>query len=233
MARQRRHRLQWIVEIRVVRPLARLVVLIPVHHLVNHHAPQKRCRLMAPQHRLHVLPLQQIRCVRAAARLAEPIIERIVPEADSLVPRHDRGNTALGILAEPLLRLPRPVRLAQHVARVVIGIALRIADGDKYAAMLYSVRLESKECIPMKTVKYTKEGVVIPSAWVKGWGKPVSVRRGTHMVILESPERKSSRQRLGHMIRQLRRATQELGPLTPEQITAEVAAVRTQRARRP
>ena len=81
--------------------------------------------------------------------------------------------------------------------------------------------------------EYTKDGVVIPSAWVKGWGKPVSVRRGTHMVILESPERKVSRQRLGRMIRKLRRAAQELGPLTPEQIAAEVAAVRTQRARRP
>jgi hypothetical protein len=52
------------------------------------------------------------------------------------------------------------------------------------------------------------------------------------MVILESPERKASRQRLGRMIRKLRRAAQELGPLTPEQITAEVAAVRTPRARR-
>jgi hypothetical protein len=85
----------------------------------------------------------------------------------------------------------------------------------------------------MKAVKYTKDGVVIPSTWVKGWGKPVSIRRGTHMVILESPERKASRQRLGRMIRKLRRAAQELGPLTPEQIAAEVAAVRAQRARRP
>ncbi len=85
----------------------------------------------------------------------------------------------------------------------------------------------------MNAVKYTKDGVVIPSAWVKGWGKPVSIRRGAHMVILESPERKASRQRLGRMIRKLRRAAQELGPLTPEQITAEVAAVRTPRARRP
>jgi hypothetical protein len=85
----------------------------------------------------------------------------------------------------------------------------------------------------MKEVKYTKDGVVIPSAWVKGWGKPVSVRRGAHMVILESPERKASRQRLGRMIRKLRRAAQELGPLTPEQVAAEVAAVRTPRARRP
>jgi hypothetical protein len=85
----------------------------------------------------------------------------------------------------------------------------------------------------MKAVKYTKEGVVIPSAWIKGWGKPVSIRRGAHMVILESPERKASRQRLGQMIRRLRRAANELGPLTAEQIAAEVAAVRAQRARRP
>jgi hypothetical protein len=85
----------------------------------------------------------------------------------------------------------------------------------------------------MKAVRYTKDGVVIPSAWVKGWGKPVSVRRGAHMVILESPDRKASRQRLGQMIRKLRRAGQELGPLTSEQIAAEVEAVRAHRARRP
>ena len=85
----------------------------------------------------------------------------------------------------------------------------------------------------MNTVRYTKDGMVIPSSWVKGWGKPVSIRRGTNMVILEAPERKASRQRLAQMIRKLRRAAQELGPLTPEQIAAEVAAVRKQRARRP
>ena len=84
----------------------------------------------------------------------------------------------------------------------------------------------------MKAVRYTKDGVVIPSAWVKGWGKPVSVRRGAHMVILESPERQASRQRLGQVIRKVRRAAQEIGVLAPEQIAAEVAAVRAQRARR-
>jgi hypothetical protein len=84
----------------------------------------------------------------------------------------------------------------------------------------------------MKAVRYTKEGVVIPSTWVKGWGTPVSVRRGARMVILEAPERKASRQRLARMIRKLRRAAQELGPLTPEQIASEVAAVRRLRAGR-
>ena len=84
----------------------------------------------------------------------------------------------------------------------------------------------------MKAVKYTKDGVVIPSAWVKGWGKPVSVRRGAHMVILESPERKASRQRLGRRFASCV-ARPGAWPPHPEQIAAEVAAVRTPRARRP
>ncbi|MCW5797301.1 MAG: hypothetical protein KIT40_02285, partial [Nitrospira sp.] len=30
-----------------------------------------------------------------------------------------------------------------------------------------------RDALPMKAVKYTKEGVVIPSSWMKGWGKAV------------------------------------------------------------
>ncbi len=84
----------------------------------------------------------------------------------------------------------------------------------------------------MKAVKCTKDGVVIPSAWVKGWGKPVVAYRSAEVVILESPARAASRKRLATMIRKVRRAAHELGPLSPEQITAEVAAVRAERARR-
>jgi hypothetical protein len=84
----------------------------------------------------------------------------------------------------------------------------------------------------MKALRYTKEGVVIPSTWVKGWGKPVVVHRNPQIVILESPERAASRKRLALMVRKLRRASREVG-LTPEQIAAEVVAVRRARARRP
>jgi hypothetical protein len=84
----------------------------------------------------------------------------------------------------------------------------------------------------MKALRYTKEGVVIPSTWVKGWGKPVVVHRNPQVVILESPERAASRKRLALMVRKLRRASREVG-LTPEQIAAEVVAVRRVRARRP
>ncbi|MBH0179065.1 MAG: hypothetical protein HP491_14690 [Nitrospira sp.] len=82
----------------------------------------------------------------------------------------------------------------------------------------------------MKAVKDTKADVVIPSAWVKGWGKPVIAYRGSEVLILESPARAASRKRLVRMVNKLRRATRELG-ITPDQITAEVEAVRRNRAR--
>jgi len=83
----------------------------------------------------------------------------------------------------------------------------------------------------MKAVRYTKEGVIIPSSWVKGWGKPVVAHRGSQILILESPARAASRKRLARMVSKLRRATCELG-ITPGQIAAEVEAVRRDRARR-
>ena len=83
----------------------------------------------------------------------------------------------------------------------------------------------------MKAVKYTKEGVVIPSSWMKGWGKAVVAHRDSDILILESPARAASRKKLVRMLSKLRRATRELG-VTPEQIAAEVAAVRRERARR-
>ena len=83
----------------------------------------------------------------------------------------------------------------------------------------------------MKSVKHTsKSNVVIPSAWVKGWGKPVVAYRGAEIMILESPARAASRTRLARMVRKLRRATGELG-ITPDQIATEVETVRRKRAR--
>ncbi len=84
----------------------------------------------------------------------------------------------------------------------------------------------------MKSVKHiSKTNVVIPSAWVKGWGKPVVAYRGAEILILESPARAASRTRLARMVRKLRRATGELG-ITPDQIAAEVEAVQRKHARR-
>jgi hypothetical protein len=85
----------------------------------------------------------------------------------------------------------------------------------------------------MKAAKRRKQSdMVIPSAWVKGWGKPVAAYRGADISILESPAHAACRKRLAGMIRKVRRAARELGPLSPEQIADEVAAVRAQPARR-
>ena len=56
--------------------------------------------------------------------------------------------------------------------------------------------------------------------------------RDSEVLILESPARAASRKRLARMVSKLRRATRELG-ITPDQIAAEVKAVRQARARRP
>ena len=84
----------------------------------------------------------------------------------------------------------------------------------------------------MSTVRSTKSGLVIPSAWLKGWGQPVSVRRSADVVIIESPAREAARKRLVRMVRKLRKGGRELPLLTPSDITAEVNAVRRQRAGR-
>ena len=49
----------------------------------------------------------------------------------------------------------------------------------------------------MKAVKYTKEGVVIPSSWMKGWGKAVVAHRDSDILILESPGQSGESQEAG------------------------------------
>ena len=55
--------------------------------------------------------------------------------------------------------------------------------------------------------------------------------RDSDVLILESPARAASRKKLARMVGKVRRAARELS-ITPEQIAAEVAAVRRERARR-
>jgi len=86
-------------------------------------------------------------------------------------------------------------------------------------------------CVAYEAVEYTKEGVVIPSSWMKGWGKAVVAHRDSDVLTLESPARAASRKKLVRMVSKLRRATRKLD-VTPEQIAAEVATVRRGRARR-
>jgi hypothetical protein len=107
----------------------------------------------------------------------------------------------------------------------------KIASADYIATAPWYTAADTLDALPMKAVKYTKEGVVIPSSWMKGWGKAVVAHRDSDVLILESPARAASRKKLARMVGKVRRAARELS-ITPEQITAEVAAVRRERARR-
>lgn len=83
-----------------------------------------------------------------------------------------------------------------------------------------------------KALRYTKEGLLIPTAWLERLGGKVAVRRSASRVIIESAERDIARRRLARMVRALRRAQAARGPLTASAIADEVDAVRRRRARR-
>lgn len=79
---------------------------------------------------------------------------------------------------------------------------------------------------------YSKDGLLIPAAWLRRLGTTVSIQRSGAAIIIESTERRAARERLKASVRKVRRVVRELGGLTPEQIAREVAAVRSRRARR-
>ena len=84
----------------------------------------------------------------------------------------------------------------------------------------------------MDELKVRKNGLVIPSDWVRGFGPRVSVARSRDALIIESPRRAAARRRLAEQIRRLRLTARRLGGLTRREIAAEVSAARARRARR-
>ncbi|OGI48559.1 MAG: hypothetical protein A2151_01630 [Candidatus Muproteobacteria bacterium RBG_16_65_34] len=56
----------------------------------------------------------------------------------------------------------------------------------------------------MGDARYTKDGLLIPTKWLKGFGAKVRVQRGVNVLIIESEERETARKQLGRMIRALR-----------------------------
>jgi hypothetical protein len=86
--------------------------------------------------------------------------------------------------------------------------------------------------VATKALRYTKEGLLIPAAWLKRLGGKVAVRRSASRVIIESAERDAARRRLARMVRALRRAPAGRGALAESEFAAEVDAVKRRRARR-
>lgn len=84
----------------------------------------------------------------------------------------------------------------------------------------------------MDEIKVRKEGLLIPSGWLKGFGSRVSIARGRNVLIIETPRRAAARRRLKEQVRRLRGAPRLIGAPSSREVAAEVTAVRTRRARR-
>ena len=84
----------------------------------------------------------------------------------------------------------------------------------------------------MDELKVGKDGLLIPSDWIRGFGRRVSVARGREVLIIESPRRVAARRRLADQVRRLRAAARLLGSPTRREVAAEVSAARARRARR-
>jgi hypothetical protein len=84
----------------------------------------------------------------------------------------------------------------------------------------------------MGDARYTKNGFLIPTKWLKGFGAKVRVQRGANVLIIESEEREAARKQLGRMVRALRGSAAKLGVPTPAEIEKIVSEVRKARAGR-
>jgi hypothetical protein len=84
----------------------------------------------------------------------------------------------------------------------------------------------------MDELKIRKDGLLIPSDWLRGFGSRVSVARGRDVLIIEAPARAAARRRLADRVRRLRSLSRRDGAPTQREIAAEVSAVRARRARR-
>ncbi|MHB8624234.1 MAG: hypothetical protein ACYC9J_07180 [Sulfuricaulis sp.] len=84
----------------------------------------------------------------------------------------------------------------------------------------------------MGDARHTKNGFLIPSKWLKGFGAKVRIQRGANVLIIESEGREVARKQLGRMVRALRGSAAKLGGPTPSEIKKLVSEVRKTRAGR-
>lgn len=82
----------------------------------------------------------------------------------------------------------------------------------------------------MSGAQYTKNGLLIPAEWLKKMGDDINVQRAGAVVIIESKQRLAARKQLGKLVRDLRRAAREVGPLEDKKVSALVNEVRQARA---
>ena len=82
----------------------------------------------------------------------------------------------------------------------------------------------------MSGAQYTKNGRLIPTEWLKKMGDDINVQRAGGIVIIESKQRFVARKQLGKLVRDLRRAAREVGPIEEKKVSALVDGARQARA---
>lgn len=82
----------------------------------------------------------------------------------------------------------------------------------------------------MSKARYTEEGLLIPVDQLKQMGKDFSIQQNKGVLIIESKEHETARKLLGRLVKKLRNATQEIGPLDQHDIDSLVNEVRQVRA---
>ena len=92
--------------------------------------------------------------------------------------------------------------------------------------------IDNSKDFEMGDARYTKNGLLIPIGWLKGFGAKVRVQRSGSVLIIESEEREAARKELGRMVRALRASTARLGGPTAPEIDKLVRDVRKARAGR-
>ncbi len=82
----------------------------------------------------------------------------------------------------------------------------------------------------MSKARYTKNGLLIPTDQLKQMGKDFRIQKNKGVLIIESKEHEAARKRLSRLIKQLRNAAQEIGPMNQQDIDNLVNEVREVRA---
>lgn len=82
----------------------------------------------------------------------------------------------------------------------------------------------------MGEVRYTKDGLLIPTEQTKTLGKDVRVQEANGVLIIESKQHETARKQLAGMVKRLRQSAQDTGPIDSADSDALVDEVREMRA---
>jgi hypothetical protein len=104
------------------------------------------------------------------------------------------------------------------------------SDCPRYTFFEEKIRIKIRSHVTMSGAQFTKKGLLIPAQWLRKMGDDINVQRAGAVVIVESKQRLAARKRLAKMVRVLRRAAGEIGPLEDKDVSALVDDVRQARA---